>query len=275
MSVQSLILGPLVLPWVTVLVFLAWFVGSTVHDRMAARRGLPASPHPWGMALAALVAARLAFVLHYLPQYGAQPLSALDIRDGGWMPWWGWAGAALYAVALWWRDSRSRRPVALGLGSAAGVWLVGLSLLQAVQPAVPSRLPDWQGVALDARTVQLPQLQGRPLVVNLWASWCPPCRREMPALLKASAQHPQVQFLWVNQGETPEVVARFAAQHGLPSAAVVLDTASQLGSQLGHKALPTTLFFGADGRLAVVRSGELSHATLAQHLSALQSAVSP
>jgi len=113
----------------------------------------------------------------------------------------------------------------------------------------------------------LAELHGQPVVVNLWASWCPPCRREMPVLLQARSAHGQVRFLWINQGEQPEAVTRFAAQHALPIADVLLDPSSQLGLTLGHKALPTTLFYDADGHLRAVRAGELSSATLAHHLA--------
>jgi thiol-disulfide isomerase/thioredoxin len=133
-------------------------------------------------------------------------------------------------------------------------------------PQRPTELPDWRGVALDARSVALPELRGQSVVINLWASWCPPCRREMPVLLQASRAHPEVRFLWINQGEPPETALRYASQQGLPAADVLLDTASQLGRDLDSKALPTTLFYDAQGRLQAVRAGELSAATLAQHL---------
>ena len=68
-------------------------------------------------------------------------------------------------------------------------------------------------------------------------------------------------------GETPpETALRYASQQGLPAADVLLDAASQLGRDLDSKALPTTLFYDAQGRLQAVRAGELSAATLAQHL---------
>ena len=264
---QTLNLGPLVLPWAMVFAAAAWLASTTVHERAARRVGLPAGPHGWALALATLLAARLAFVLQYWREYADAPWSVLDIRDGGWAPWWGLLAAAVYVLALWLRRSRWRRPVALGAGAGAGLWLVGTLALQLAQPAVPAQLPAWQGVALDARTVHLPALQGQPVVVNLWANWCPPCRREMPVLLRASAAHPEVRFLWINQGEAPETVVRFTSAQQLPPADVVLDQSSQLGSLLGQRALPTTLFFDASGRLAAVRSGELSAATLAQHLA--------
>ncbi|HQQ71908.1 MAG TPA: TlpA disulfide reductase family protein, partial [Alicycliphilus sp.] len=134
-------------------------------------------------------------------------------------------------------------------------------------PQRGTALPDWRGVALDARSVALPELRGQPVVVNLWASWCPPCRREMPVLLQASQARPDVRFVWINQGEAPETALRYASQQGLPLADVLLDGTSQLSRELGHKALPTTLFYDAQGRLQAVRAGELSAATLAQHLA--------
>ncbi|AVP58160.1 redoxin [Pulveribacter suum] len=262
-----LVLGPLVLPWAGVIVLAAWLAASTVHDRAGRRAGLPPGPHAWALALLALAAARLGFVLQYGREYASAPWAALDIRDGGWAAGWGLLAALLYVLALWLRRHPWRRPVALAAAVGAGLWLAGTGVLQLAQPALPAALPAWQGVALDARPVQLPALQGQPVVVNLWASWCPPCRREMPVLLRAQAEHPQVRFLWVNQGEAPETVIGFAAAHQLPQADVLLDTPSQLGALLGHRALPTTLFFNAQGELAAVRSGELSAATLAQHLA--------
>ena len=63
------------------------------------------------------------------------------------------------------------------------------------------------------------------------------------------------------------MVQRFAAQQGLPPADVLLDPSSRLGALLERRALPTTLFFNAEGALVAVRTGELSPASLAQHLA--------
>ncbi len=260
-------LGPLVLPWALLILLAGWQLGHWVHERLARRQGLPPGPHAWRITLAALLAARLGFVLQYGAEYGTAPWSVLDIRDGGWQPWAGLVAALLYAGVLWLRRSPWRQSTTAGLGVFAAVWIAGLALLHATAPQRQAELPDWRGVALDARTVALPDLRGQPVVVNLWASWCPPCRREMPALLQASQAHPDVRFVWINQGETPGAAQRYATQHNLPAADVLLDGTSHLGRTLGYKALPTTLFYDAQGRLQAVRAGELSAATLAQHLS--------
>ncbi|MPN35344.1 hypothetical protein SDC9_182842 [bioreactor metagenome] len=91
----------------------------------------------------------------------------------------------------------------------------------------------------------------------------------MPALMAAQKQYPQVRFLMVNQGETPETVLRYARQIALPEGDVLLDTEEALSRIVQQRALPTTLFFDADGKQVSVRSGELSEATLAQHLAAI------
>ncbi|MNH37540.1 thiol-disulfide oxidoreductase [compost metagenome] len=70
----------------------------------------------------------------------------------------------------------------------------------------------------------------------------------------------------MNQGEAPDIVQRFSAQHGLPPDAVLLDTQGQLARMLGHSTLPTTMFYNAQGQLADLRTGEVSAGSLGQHL---------
>lgn len=98
---------------------------------------------------------------------------------------------------------------------------------------------------------------------------CPPCRREMPVLQQAQAQRGDVHFVFLNQGETPSRVQAFLATQPQALRNVLLDTEGRLGVQRGHRALPTTLFFDAQGRLVDTRVGELSAASLAERLSRL------
>ena len=118
--------------------------------------------------------------------------------------------------------------------------------------------------------MSLRRYAGRPLVVNLWATWCPPCRREMPVLIAAQTRYPNVQFLFVNQGETPQMVAGFTGASGLDLGQVVFDGEGALAKSIGSGALPTTLFYDADGRLVAHHLGELSAASLDHALEAFQ-----
>ena len=108
------------------------------------------------------------------------------------------------------------------------------------------------------------------MVINLWATWCPPCRREMPVLAQAQQQRPDVRFIWINQGESAETVMgylqREQATAPLPLAQVLFDPQQQAGRHWRQRGLPSTYFYGADGRLCGMRMGELSRASLAQHL---------
>ncbi len=77
-------------------------------------------------------------------------------------------------------------------------------------------------------------------------------------------------IVFVNQGEASPAIAAFLGRHGLALRNVLVDPQRRTGAALGHRALPTTLFFDAQGRLADTRIGELSQATLAQRLASLR-----
>jgi thiol-disulfide isomerase/thioredoxin len=127
-----------------------------------------------------------------------------------------------------------------------------------------SRLPDITLRNANGEVVQLADYQGGPLVINLWATWCPPCRREMPVLERAQRQRPDVTFLFVNQAESMQSVSTYLATQGLTLDNVLFDASGRLGQAVGSMALPTTLFYQADGRLINSHLGELSQASLAR-----------
>jgi cytochrome c biogenesis protein CcmG, thiol:disulfide interchange protein DsbE len=101
-------------------------------------------------------------------------------------------------------------------------------------------------------------LDGRPLVLNVWASWCGPCRAEMPALQQVYLQaKDQVGFLGLDSRDVVDAARRFAARTGVtyPLAA---DPDGQAAAELGAAGLPTTLFIGADGSLRGRHVGALT-----------------
>lgn len=272
---RTLDIGPLALPWSLLLLMLAWMVGSTLHERLARRAGLQAGMrHSWLAMLTALLAARVGYVLYFWREYASAPWSILDVRDGGWAPWWGVSALISYVLFLWAARSPWRTTASTGAAAALALWIAGNAWLHPSLPTAEEQmatalqaLPQWQGARLDGGTLDLQSLKGQPTVINFWATWCPPCRREMPVLLAASQQQTGVRFLWVNQGEDRDKAGRYAVQQGLPLAQVLLDGDSGLSHQLGLKALPTTLFYNARGQLVATRIGELSAATLAERLA--------
>jgi thiol-disulfide isomerase/thioredoxin len=110
---------------------------------------------------------------------------------------------------------------------------------------------------------------GRPAVVNLWASWCGPCRAEMPVLAAAQRREPGVAVLLVNQGESEAAVRAYLRREGLALRDVLLDAGARLGPAVGSGGLPTTLFFDARGRQVDAHFGALSEATLRARMRAL------
>jgi len=268
---QALQIGPLSLPYSVLLTLVAIALGGFVANRLARAAGIEIEPTLTYMLLVGLVAARLAFVLRWRDQYFDLPLSILNIRDGGWEPAAGVVVALLFGLQRAQRQAGLCRPVFAAAFTTGGVLLLGGIVTFMMSPAAAS-LPTLTLSSLDGRSVSLAGFAGKPTVVNLWASWCPPCRREMPALQQAQAANPDVNVVFVNQGEEPGVIAAFLDRHGLALSNVLVDPQSSAGAALGHSALPTTLFFDAHGRLAGTRIGELSQATLTQRLASLRAA---
>jgi thiol:disulfide interchange protein DsbG len=122
------------------------------------------------------------------------------------------------------------------------------------------KLPATELATLDRGTTSLSAMSGKPMVVNLWATWCPPCRREMPVLADAQARRGDVTFAFVNQGEPENVIREYLRGEDMQLRNVLLDLFSSVSQEAGSRGLPTTLFFDADGRLVDTHMGELSEA---------------
>ena len=108
---------------------------------------------------------------------------------------------------------------------------------------------------------------GRPVVLNFWASWCTPCRNEMPALDEAAAANPDVLFLGVATSDTEAAARRFADEIsvGYPLA---IDTTGVVPNDYGAFGLPTTYAIAADGTIARIALGEIDADDIADLITA-------
>ncbi len=221
----------------------------------------------WLLLALSLLGARVGFVLHRWPDYLAHPRDLVNVRDGGFLLLPGLLVLALAAALVAWRRRPMRVPLAWSVGAGVLVWgfisLVALRLEAASNAPLPALLLR----DLDGRAVNLRDLRGQPLVINLWATWCGPCRRELPTLAQAQQRMPGVRFVFANQGESPGVVRTFIDARQLKLEHVLLDDGMQLSQHYNARAYPTTLFLDAQGHLRDTRLGELSAATLAESLS--------
>src|SRR5690606_8280441 len=102
----------------------------------------------------------------------------------------------------------------------------------------------------------------------LWATWCPPCRREMPVLSTAQAAREDVHFIFANQNESAEEVRRFLVTQGLRVQNVLFDR-GLLAIAYAAPGLLTAPFFERDGSLRRSHMGELSAPRLADYLSSV------
>ena len=264
-------IGPFTLPWQLLLILGAIAVSSLVGQHLARKSGIDVEPQLFWLLLVAVVVARLAFVVQFLDAYRASPLGIFNIRDGGWRALPGLVAAWAYAIFLGLRHRPLRVPVWSALASATLIWAVGVVGLSTLGPK-GTPLPAITLMNLKGAPVSLRQFEGEPTVVNLWATWCPPCRREMPVLAQAQRDYPDVHFVFLNQGESADKVVNFLAREKLVLRNVLLDVQGETPHQFGQRALPTTLFFDARGRLVDTRIGEVSRATLAERLQTLQAA---
>ncbi|MDP1928170.1 MAG: TlpA disulfide reductase family protein [Thiobacillus sp.] len=267
----SVNLGPLALPISVLLMLSAGLVAAGVGHLVGRRRQAGIVNTLSDMLLAGVLVARLAFVAFWFDTYRSAPWSMLDIRDGGFMIWPGIAAALLIALWRGWRRPTLRKPLLQGLAAGALVWG---ALFGALRTTEPPALPTLSLTTLAGDPVKLAALaDGKPMVVNLWASWCPPCRREMPVLAAAQQRETGVRFVFVNQGEDGATAQRYLSAGRLGLANVLLDPAAALGPEVGSGALPTTLFYDAHGWLVDTHLGELSAASLASKLSPLRASV--
>lgn len=132
------------------------------------------------------------------------------------------------------------------LGVSGLVWLLTRPSLpgEALHTSLPAlTLPDAAGVP-----VNLADLRGQPFLLNFWATWCPPCDAEMPALQELHDQPGAagLRVIAVNMQETPDTVVTYLASKGL-SFPVLLDAEGALAAQLDVTYLPTTFFVDAEG----------------------------
>lgn len=266
----ALLLGPLAIPAPLLVLVAAVVVSLGVGRWLGRRAGVDVESLLWWSLIVGLVTARLIFVWEFRSAYLASArdaLGILDIRDGGWNPTAGMAGAWLFVLSRSALPRAVQRPLRWALATGCVLWLAG-SVALTVSTASDRRLPALALTTLDGTPAMLDGFTGRPTVVNLWATWCGPCVREMPVLHQAQRDHPGTHFVFVNQGESPERVNAWLKGQGLTLQNVLIDAKGRAGAEFGQRALPTTLFFDARGQWVAMRVGELSRATLTEKLQA-------
>lgn len=142
------------------------------------------------------------------------------------------------------------------LATLAGVPLLAACGKSKPFAAIGERFPDFSLVDIDGRPHDRTAYAGRPLAVNFWATWCPPCRAEMPDLEQTRRQHADrgLQVLGISIDEDPNPVREFRLRIPVEFP-LLLDTDRQLTNALGVFSFPTTFLVSRQGLVTEVLVG--------------------
>ena len=163
----------------------------------------------------------------------------------------------------------------LGLAILGGAWIL-FSQESSADVAISDELTEAPIAGYFAPSFTLPttlgvevslsDFRGQPAVLNFWASWCPPCRIEIPHLEAVSTKYNgRAVILGIDQGEPPSVVADFGAAMSV-TYPLLVDERSEVNRLYGIAALPTTVFIDADGIVREVYTGIINQAVLEERI---------
>ncbi|MGN6619548.1 MAG: prolipoprotein diacylglyceryl transferase family protein [Sphingomonas sp.] len=228
-------------------------------------RRQPTSRAGWIAIVIGLVVARLAYVAFNWRAFSTDWSTVFAFWQGGFALWPGAITAGL-SLLFTLRDNRTCGRAIIALV----VCVFGFSAMQIMiqQPSRP--LPKVAAFhRLDGQSVSIDAYRGKSIVINLWATWCPPCRRELPMLADVAKTSP-VPILLIDQGEDAARVSAFLAQQKIAGDAVLLDPQGTLSTALGNGVFPTTLFVDSNGAVTATHIGEISRAALLSRIAKLQ-----
>lgn len=139
--------------------------------------------------------------------------------------------------------------------------------------AVGDFAPDFELLTLEGETVRLSDYRGQRVFVNFWATWCPPCRAEMPDMQKLYAeQDVPVEILAVNLTSTEknkENVKNFVADFDL-TFSILMDTNSAVADKYKVQAYPTSYMIDSEGRISFVAPGAMNQELMAREVKKMK-----
>lgn len=128
--------------------------------------------------------------------------------------------------------------------------------------------PSFTLYTLDGQPVNLDDFRGRPVLINFWASYCAPCRAEMPLIERTAQQQPKLKVLLIDERDDLAAARRFVSELQLHST-VLYDPDGKVGDQYAMTGLPTTIFVRGDGSIEGRYVGQMPEGTLRSHVSSL------
>jgi cytochrome c biogenesis protein CcmG, thiol:disulfide interchange protein DsbE len=137
-------------------------------------------------------------------------------------------------------------------------------------PVVGRVAPEFTLALLDGEQRTLSDLRGQPVVLNFFASWCGPCRAEIPEFLEAQEKHGERERLtvvFIDWQESATVVRGFVEELKIPVDSVLLDEAGDVGRLYRVRGMPTTFFIDRDGVIRAAHLGAIDRSMLDRGLA--------
>ncbi|HEY9089188.1 MAG TPA: TlpA disulfide reductase family protein [Anaerolineaceae bacterium] len=140
---------------------------------------------------------------------------------------------------------------------------------EARQVGVGYPAPDFTLEGLDGKPATLADFRGKALVLNFWATWCTPCKAEMPMLNEYAGRYAdELVVVGLNYGESKEFAQGFVTENGI-TFPILLDPSSSTGADYMIRGFPTTYFIDSEGVLRSLHIGQLSQALLDEYLQTI------
>ena len=159
----------------------------------------------------------------------------------------------------WFNDLQSRAQTEMFLGSADGA-----------VAKVGSPAPDFTTTSADGQSLRLSSYKGKGVILNFWATWCPPCRAEMPYITKVSEEYKDkgLVVVGIDMQEAAELVTPFLKQFSMQFP-VGLDLTGEIANTYRVRAIPTTYFIDSQGVIQQMHRGSISEALLRQYAKSI------
>lgn len=134
-----------------------------------------------------------------------------------------------------------------------------------------TKAPDFTLKDFDGNNVSLSDFRGKKVFLNFWATWCPPCKAEMPDIEKIYQENKDDKdfvIIAVDLGEDEETVKNFIDQNKY-NFKILLDTDQSVGAQYNITAIPTSFFIDRDGNITNMRRGSMGEEEMREYIKAI------
>ena len=278
LPISAVAFGPLLIPVFVLGLLTSLFTMTWVVGRVAPRFGFDAHRTQRLVEISfvvGVVTARLGFVMINWQSYLEAPWTALYFWQPGYSVGIGFTAALVFAIwrvnqtnRLWCRQSILLLTSGLLTGATAFYVVIGLTWILSDRDPVSTdiTIADFTLEDLDGNAVRWSDLGGQPTLINFWATWCPPCRREMPLLDLANQiyQSQGLNIVGISVGESKETVRRYIDSIGITYPIWVnaetddKNQTQEIFDKYGGTGLPTTIFSDRQGVISKLYVGELS-----------------